>query len=105
LIGDFEGEPGGRTGRDHPLRDVAGVLHSFDYMATFGDRRSCVWRTTNQEAFAAGYVAAGGADPAGNAALLDAYLIDTAVYEVVYASRNRPGRLGIPLSAVRRMAR
>jgi maltokinase len=109
LIGDFEGEPGAehtsRVARDNPLRDVAGMLRSFDYMASVAAEHADLWRTAYPDAFVAGYVAAGGADAVAHTALLDAYLVDKAVYEVVYESRYRPDWLGIPLAAVRRMAR
>lgn len=106
LLSDFEGEPGGDPHPlDSPLRDVAGMLRSFDYMAAFAPEEASRWRGEYARAFLAGYVAAGGCDPAMRPGLLDAYLVDKAVYEVVYESRNRPDWVGIPLAAVRAMAR
>lgn len=35
--------------------------------------------------------------------LLDAYVLDKALYEVVYESDNRPDWVDIPLAAVRRI--
>lgn len=106
LIVDFEGEPGaqGEAGLDHPLRDVAGMLRSFDYMAAFAPREAPRWRHEYADAFVSGYVLAGGEDPAHGEGLLDAYVLDKAVYEVVYESRNRPEWLPIPLAAIRSLA-
>jgi maltokinase len=59
----------------------------------------------NREAFLAGYAGAGGVSVAsGQDTVLHAYELDKAVYEVVYETHNRPGWVGIPLSAVQRLA-
>ncbi len=114
IVLDFEGEPASplaqRRARSSPLRDVAGMLRSFDYAArhqlvTHPDANSLAsqasdWVRRNSDAFCAGYAAAGGLDPAENSVLLRAMLLDKAVYEVVYEARNRPTWLAIPLESI-----
>jgi maltokinase len=114
VVLDFEGEPASplaqRRARSSPLRDVAGMLRSFDYAARHQllthpdrDRLAAVasdWVQRNAEAFCAGYAEAGGLDPARNAVLLRALLADKAVYEVIYEARNRPNWLVIPLESI-----
>jgi maltokinase len=117
VVLDFEGEPASplaqRRARSSPLRDVAGMLRSFDYAArhqllTHPDRLRLApvasdWVRRNSEAFCAGYAAAGGLDPWQNAVLLRALLLDKAVYEVIYEARNRPNWLVIPLESIAEM--
>jgi maltokinase len=114
VVLDFEGEPASplaqRRARSSPLRDVAGMLRSFDYAArqqllTRRDRAELApvatdWVRRNSEAFCAGYAAAGGPDPAANSVLLRALILDKAVYEVIYEARNRPNWLTIPLESL-----
>jgi maltokinase len=114
VVLDFEGEPASplaqRRARSSPLRDVAGMLRSFDYAArhqliTHPDAASLApkatdWVHRNSDAFCAGYAAAGGLDPAENSVLLRAMLFDKAVYEVIYEARNRPTWIGIPLESI-----
>jgi maltokinase len=114
VVLDFEGEPASplaqRRARSSPLRDVAGMLRSFDYAArhqliTHPDAASLApmaagWVRRNSDAFCAGYAAAGGLDPAENAVVLRALLLDKAVYEVIYEARNRPTWLSIPLESI-----
>jgi maltokinase len=117
VVLDFEGEPASplaqRRARSSPLRDVAGMLRSFDYAArhqllTHPDRAALTpvasdWVRRNGEAFCTGYAEAGGLDPARNAVLLRALLLDKAVYEVIYEARNRPTWLAIPLESIAEM--
>jgi len=114
VVLDFEGEPATplalRRARSSPLRDVAGMLRSFDYAARHQliphpeaailAAKAADWVRRNSEAFCAGYAAAGGLDPAENSVLLRAMLLDKAVYEVIYEARNRPTWLSIPLESI-----
>ncbi|HEX5859194.1 MAG TPA: aminoglycoside phosphotransferase [Microbacterium sp.] len=112
---DFEGEPmrpmAERVRPDLALRDVAGMLRSFDYVAGSirldqPDRsRESVreWALTARRSFLAGYAEASGADLAATRHLLDALELDKAVYEAIYESRNRPTWIPIPLRAISRL--
>ncbi|MGW8379637.1 maltokinase [Streptomyces sp. ODS28] len=108
---DFEGEPARplaeRRRPQPPVRDVAGMLRSFDYAACQSTGGSAVaeeWAVANRHAYCAGYAEAAGADPREDAALLRAYETDKAVYEVLYEARHRPDWLPVPLAAVGRLA-
>lgn len=115
IVVDFEGEPlrpmTERTQPDLALRDVAGMLRSFDYVAGSLRRddssRSTEavrgWAREARQAFVDGYAAASGGDLDPRHPLLAALELDKAVYEAIYESRNRPTWVTIPLGAVARL--
>jgi maltose alpha-D-glucosyltransferase / alpha-amylase len=128
MVIDFEGEPSRplseRRIKRNALRDVAGMLRSFHYApyaVVFGQAPGLVLRTEDRGALEAGatfwhrwvsaaYLKAyfeasrGGAhipkDYEQARVLLDAYLLEKALYEVVYELNNRPDWVHIPLRGV-----
>jgi maltokinase len=110
---DFEGEPAKslveRRALDTPIKDIAGMLRSFDYAARSlladhrGDQqiayRAAEWASRNQQAFCDGYAEVAGTDPRHQGVLLSAFLADKVIYETLYEARNRPSWLPIPLAA------
>lgn len=107
---DFEGEPlrplAERNEPDLALRDVAGMLRSFDYAAaSAGGDHAAGWAERSRRAFLDGYGAAVGRHPEEDAALLRALVLDKALYEAVYEARNRPDWLAIPVEGVLRTLR
>ncbi|WP_405794572.1 maltokinase N-terminal cap-like domain-containing protein [Streptomyces sp. NBC_01506] len=105
---DFEGEPARPlTERRRPqpaVRDVAGMLRSFDYAARSHLPWNPDWAERSRSAYCDGYAEATGTDPREDAALLRAYETDKAVYEVLYEARNRPDWLPVPMAAIHRLA-
>ncbi|MCA1838936.1 MAG: phosphotransferase [Actinomycetota bacterium] len=119
---DFEGEPARpfeqRRMPSSPLKDVAGMLRSLQY-ATWGaltdpEQRpvglGAAWEARNRQAFLDGYVAIahglGGILPSDRDsmdAILRAFELDKAVYEVNYEMANRPGWVQIPIAAINRV--
>jgi maltokinase len=120
---DFEGEPA-RTEHERrqfssPIKDVAGMLRSFDYAAAVGTRErdedgeidalARKWERHNREAFLDGYRETMGSsalipqDPESFRVLLEAFELDKALYEVAYESAHRPGWADIPKAAVARL--
>lgn len=120
VIIDFEGEPARplheRRKKHSPLRDVAGMLRSFDYAAhTFMEKQGgedadvLEWVERMSEAFLQAYLrtAQGAAflpeSEMQMRKLLDACLLEKAVYEVCYELNNRPDWAVIPLRGVLRI--
>ena len=115
---DFEGEPAKpmelRRGKNHRLRDVAGMLRSFDYAAAVVQRKSLAshahvadpdrdtfLRTFVEQAtrsFLAGYgeVCPSMGEPAEHD-LLQLFLLEKAAYEIAYEAANRPTWIDVPL--------
>jgi len=118
VVLDFEGEPSVplalRRAYAPALRDVAGMLRSFDYAARHqlqhapADQRLQAsvldWAERCSDAFCSGYAEAGGADPRDSGPLLRALVFQKSVYEAVYEARHRPGWLPIPLAAIAKAA-
>ncbi|MEU9440958.1 maltokinase [Streptomyces sp. NPDC048304] len=105
---DFEGEPARppaeRRMPQPPVRDIAGMLRSFDYAAHSVTPPAPDWAHACRAAYCSGYAEVAGRDPRTDAVLLRAFETDKAVYEVVYEARHRPDWLPVPLSAIRRLA-
>ncbi len=124
-IMDFEGEPARtfaeRRAKHSPLKDVAGMLRSFSYAAWVGLARFTSrgpdafarlepWARLCEQAASAAFLhayretAARGSvlpsDPDGLRALVDAYVLDKALYEALYELNNRPAWLWIPLRSI-----
>jgi maltose alpha-D-glucosyltransferase/alpha-amylase len=128
VIIDFEGEPARpvseRRIKRSPLRDVAGMLRSFDYAAhaallnllgrglvTDADHLylepwAGYWGKCAGAAFLCGYRSFTKGtrllpdDPARLKDLLDFYVLDKAVYELGYELNNRSGWAGIPIGGI-----
>jgi maltokinase len=114
---DFEGEPtrtiAERRAFDSPLRDVSGMLRSYDYAARYPllasqpspqlEYRAIEWAERNRDAFCAGYAESSGRDPRDDIAAVRGYEADKAVYEAIYEARNRPRWLSVPLASLTRL--
>ena len=116
-IVDFEGEPGRpaaeRRAKMNPLRDVAGLLRSFDYVAAAmmaynpggtppvpdSGRAELInrYRDNADRKFLAAYSAAANGGGALNEELLDLFLIERVAYEIAHEAVNRPAWIGVPL--------
>lgn len=105
---DFEGEPARplaeRRMPQPALRDVAGMLRSFDYAARSASPPAPGWAAVCRAAYCTGYAEVTGRDPRTDPVLLRAYETDKAVYEAVYEARHRPDWLPVPLAAIHRLA-
>jgi maltose alpha-D-glucosyltransferase/alpha-amylase len=123
VIIDFEGEPARevsvRREKTSPLRDVAGLLRSLDYVgravasteeplpAPMLARREALLQQIMDDASqafldayarAVAYGAPRLAETFACRALLDAQLLEKAAYEIVYECANRPAWLWVPLA-------
>jgi len=107
---DFEGEPGRPLAERHvpgsPLRDVAGMLRSLDYAARTAAAVDSAfepdaWLAVARSAFLDAYGGIGKHERA----LLDAFELEKACYEIRYEASNRPDWLWLPMAAVKRLAR
>jgi maltose alpha-D-glucosyltransferase/alpha-amylase len=124
-IVDFEGEPARslsqRRARYSPLKDVAGMVRSFSYAAGAGlisytarhpetfssmERIARVWENTVRDEFLTAYF--GNRElrsilPAKDESLhrlLDACVLEKAVYELGYELNSRPSWVRIPLAGI-----
>ncbi len=114
VVTDFEGEPlaplASRTRPDLAVRDVAGMLRSFDYAAAVGGlhhETARDWSGSARRALLVHYDEVAGtslaAGEGSSAVLLTALELDKALYEAVYEQRNRPSWLHIPLAGLDRL--
>jgi maltokinase len=117
VILDFEGEPARplleRRRKRSPLRDVAGMLRSFAYVASASDIQRGTpapegWEDAARAAFLTAYFEELEPTllPAGQAAtekLLQIFELEKAVYELRYELNNRPDWVGIPVQGIRRL--
>jgi trehalose synthase-fused probable maltokinase len=116
---DFEGEPSRplaqRREKRSSLRDVAGMLRSFDYARHAGlralnakdaesERRADAWYAAVREAFLEAYLATVHKQPELMPEQVEPPLaaleLEKATYEVLYELNNRPDWLPIPLAAL-----
>jgi predicted trehalose synthase len=117
LILDFEGEPARplteRRRKRSPLRDVAGMLRSFAYVASASEllRSNPVpdgWEQRARSAFLEGYMARVDVNllppsQAGIESLLAIHELERAIYELRYELDNRPEWLAIPAAGIERI--
>jgi trehalose synthase-fused probable maltokinase len=110
MVIDFEGEPARPLAERRlpasPLRDVAGMLRSFDYAVRTAERDGPdgfaheQWLQDARSAFLGAY---GGAD-AVDRSLLAAFEAEKACYEIRYEANSRPAWTWLPLEALERLA-
>ena len=125
IIIDFEGEPARtltqRRDKHSPLRDVAGMLRSFNYAAEFALSESTAerpldlsrlrplaerWEQATRTAFLKGYrtavegCASYPADEAHAEALIALFTLEKALYELRYELQNRPDWINVPVQGL-----
>jgi maltose alpha-D-glucosyltransferase/alpha-amylase len=127
---DFEGEPARplaeRRHKQSPLKDVAGMIRSLSYAAYSGLDRflnsnpeltrghgaesltawAILWQNSTSSEFLRTYRETIAANPTllpppqESQALLAAYMLEKALYELLYELNNRPSWLRIPLAGI-----
>jgi maltose alpha-D-glucosyltransferase/alpha-amylase len=130
ILLDFEGEPARplseRCQKQSPLKDIAGMIRSLSYAAHAGldqyltanpefardsgyDRLAAwaiLWQNSASAEFLRAYRETIAVNPAllpspqGSQTLLGAYLLEKALYELLYELNNRPAWLRIPLAGI-----
>lgn len=128
MVLDFEGEPmrslEERRAKRSPLKDVAGMLRSFDYVAvaalfdrcepdspTWNDLEPWAtgWERLARDRFLTGYLTRAHegrflpADRELLGELIGIFEIEKALYEVAYEQRHRPGWVRIPVYGIKRI--
>jgi predicted trehalose synthase len=117
VILDFEGEPARavieRRRKRSPLRDVAGMLRSFAYVAIAAELERGTpapdgWEEQARSQFLEGYLDTvdPALMPAGSLAierLLAVFELEKAVYELRYELDNRPDWVRIPVAGIQRL--
>ncbi|PIQ95893.1 MAG: maltose alpha-D-glucosyltransferase [Nitrospinae bacterium CG11_big_fil_rev_8_21_14_0_20_56_8] len=125
IIIDFEGEPA-RPARERkmkhsPVKDVAGMLRSFNYAAYSSlyeiirerphdlallEPHIRIWQNLSSQTFLARYqeemrdCPSYPTDPEHAKGLLNLFIIEKALYEIRYELDNRPAWVGIPLEGL-----
>jgi maltose alpha-D-glucosyltransferase / alpha-amylase len=129
VILDFEGEPARalseRKLKRSPLRDVAGMMRSFQYAAysalwqpamraedvPFLERWADLWYRQMSSVFLQSYLQTTAEaifvpqNQEDLQVLLEAYLLDKAVYEIGYELNNRPDWVVIPIRGIKHILR
>jgi maltose alpha-D-glucosyltransferase / alpha-amylase len=125
VVVDFEGEPARplqeRRSKQSPLRDVAGMLRSFDYAVQMGYKSydtddfmvrnslrvwSAAWQEAVRREFLGSYreTAAGAAflprDEAAFQRILAGFELEKALYELGYELNNRPDWIWVPVQGI-----
>jgi maltose alpha-D-glucosyltransferase/alpha-amylase len=130
ILLDFEGEPARplsqRRRKQSPLKDVAGMLRSFSYAAfaglkAFEDTHALgsqpasdgaltkwaqAWQNSASEAFTRGYreTVSKNRDllppPRETQMMLEAFVLEKALYELLYELNNRPTWIHIPIAGI-----